>query len=457
MKIRTRLTLSMSVLLVFILLFLVGVTHVQFYISRDFAYFEEKDTFESLRQEYEQFYRSHGGSWENVGNTTFENTGSFAEIVLSANGGILYQQGKLNANVLRNEGYMLALDEGNRRIGRLYVMNDRQYKTYEFKTMWYKMLPNIGIASLLFTGIAALLTIFLLSWRLTSPIRKIIKGIESIKKNGAAAELPEQRKDEFGAISKALREMNDSLAGAERTRKQLMSDVAHELKTPLMIMQGELELAQETGTPLSAAKQASILDEVLRLSRLVHEVLDLSRLEAGMTELRPRTENLVALLEDVIAKTWYMVEDKQIELTLHTEVGVIPVSVEKSRILQALYNILTNAIYYTNSGGQICLHAEMVHLPGRNQPYARIRVEDNGIGISEEDLPHIFNRFYRAEYSRARPGGGTGLGLAITQQNILAHRGWIEVHSVKGEGSVFTIFLPIINYPHCNNQDNELY
>jgi two-component system, OmpR family, sensor histidine kinase BaeS len=140
-----------------------------------------------------------------------------------------------------------------------------------------------------------------------------------------------------------------------------------------------------------------------------------------------------------------MVEDKQIELTLHTDEEAIPVSVEKSRILQALYNILTNAIYYTNSGGQIRLHAEMVHLPGRKQPYARIRVEDNGAGISEEDLPHIFNRFYRAEYSRARPGGGTGLGLAITQQNILAHRGWIEVHSVEGEGSVFTIFLPIIH------------
>ncbi|MFD0619628.1 sensor histidine kinase [Paenibacillus sp. GCM10027629] len=447
MKIRTKLILSMSVLIVFIMLFLLAVIHVQFYISRDFAYLEKKDTFESLRKEFEHYYRNHGDSWENVGSARFEYSGSFAEIVLSTDGKSLYQQGKLSADELRSDGYMLALNEEDRRIGRLYVMNDRQYKIYEFKTMWYGMLPNIGLASLLFTCIAALLTIFLLSWRLTSPIRKIIKGIEIIKKGDAAAVFPEQRKDEFGAISRALREMNDSLADAERTRKQLMSDVAHELKTPLMIIQGELELAHETGVSLSAAKQASIHDEVLRLSRLVHDVLELSRLEAGMTELRPRTENLVALLENLTTKTRFMVEDKQIQLSMYAEEEVILVSVEKSRILQALYNILTNAIYYTNPGGQIRVLVETVHLPDQLQPYARIRVEDSGVGISEEDLTHIFNRFYRADHSRARPSGGTGLGLAIARQNLLAHRSWIEVQSVMGEGSVFTVYLPICDVP----------
>ncbi|CAM5780753.1 MULTISPECIES: sensor histidine kinase [Brevibacillus] len=443
MKIRTKLFLTMSVMIVLLLLFLLVVTHAQFYISRDFAYLEDKAAFESLKKEFEQFYRDHGNSWEHVGDARFEYSAPFAGIVLSADGNFLYQQGKLSADELRNDGYKLVLASGDKRIGRLYVMNDSQFKTYEFKKMWYGILPNIGIASLLFTFVAALLTIFLLSWRLTSPIRKIIAGIEAIKKGDAAAIFPEQRKDEFGAIAKALREMNDSLAAAERTRKQLMSDVAHELKTPLMIIQGELELAHETGAPLSPAKQASLLDEVLRLSRLVHDVLDLSRLEAGMMELHPRTENLVVLLEDVTAKTRFMAEDKHIQLSVHAEEENIPVSVEKSRILQALYNILSNAIYYTNPGGQIRLHAETVHLPDRQQPYACIRVEDNGVGIPEADLPHIFNRFYRADHSRARPSGGTGLGLAIAQQNIVAHQGWIEVESEVGRGSVFKVYLPM--------------
>ncbi|WP_342575827.1 HAMP domain-containing sensor histidine kinase [Paenibacillus sp. FSL M8-0142] len=443
MKIRTRLTLSMGGLIVLIMLVLLAVTHVQFYITRDLAYLEEKEAFEALRKEFEQYYRSHGDSWEDVGTASFESAAPFVEIVLFVEEQTLYQQGSLSVDKLRGDGYMLALDQGNQRIGRLYVMNERQSKIYEFKTMWYGMLPNIGIASLLITGIAALLIILLLSWRLTSPIRKIISGIGAIKQGGAPIVLPAHRKDEFGAISKALLEMNDSLAEAERTRKQLMSDVAHELKTPLMIIQGELELAHETGSPLTAVKQASILDEVLRLSRLVHDVLDLSRLEAGMTELHPKEENLVALLEDLLTKTRFMAEDKEIQLSLHAEEQMIPVSVEKSRILQALYNILTNAVYYTKAGGHIRVHAGTVHLPDRQRQYARIRVEDNGTGISEADLPHIFDRFYRADHSRARPGGGTGLGLAIAQHNILAHQGFIEVESVVGEGSVFTICLPL--------------
>ncbi|OZB94998.1 cell wall metabolism sensor histidine kinase WalK [Paenibacillus sp. XY044] len=443
MKIRTKLMLSMGVLIVFILLFLLGVTHVQFYISRDVAYLQDKEPFASLKNEFEQFYGHHGDSWENVGSARFESAAGFAEIALSAGGKILYQQGELSADELRSDGYLVPLNKGDNRIGRLYVMNDRQFKIYGFKTMWYGMLPNIGVASLLFTGIAALLTIFLLSWRLTSPIRRIVRGIETIKQGDAAPVFPERRKDEFGAISKALREMNDSLTDAERTRKQLMSDVAHELKTPLMIIQGELELAHETGASLSAAKQASIHDEVLRLSRLVHDVLDLSRLEAGMTELHLRTENLVALVDDLTAKIRFMVEEKQIDLSLHAEEEVISVSAEKGRILQALYNILTNAVYYTPPGGQIRLQMETVLLPDREGAYARIRMEDSGAGISEEDLPHIFDRFYRADHSRARPGGGTGLGLAIARQNILAHRGWIDVQSTVGIGTVFTVYLPL--------------
>jgi len=443
MKIRTKLMLSMAVLIVFILLFLLGVTHVQFYISRDVAYLQDKEPFEALRTEFEQFYITQGDSWENVGSARFESAASFAEIALSAGGEILYRQGELTAEELRSDGYLLPLHEGDRRVGRLYVMNDRQFRIYGFKTMWYDMLPNIGTASLLFTGIAALLTILFLSWRLTSPIRKIIGGIETIKRGDAAAVFPEHRKDEFGAISKALREMNDALADAERTRKQLMSDVAHELKTPLMIIQGELELAHETGAPLSAAKQASILDEVLRLSRLVHEVLDLSRLEAGNAELRPQEENLVALVEDVTEKIRYMVEDKQIDLSMSAEGEAITVPVEKFRILQALYNILTNAVYYTNPGGRIRLLVDTIRLPDRQEPYARIRVEDSGAGISEADLPHIFDRFYRADHSRARPSGGTGLGLAIARQTVLAHRGWIDVQSTVGVGTVFTVYLPM--------------
>ncbi|MBW5445329.1 HAMP domain-containing protein [Cohnella sp. CFH 77786] len=443
MKIRTKLILSMSVLLVFILLFLLAVTHIQFYISRDYAYREDKAVFEALRQEFERYYAEHGGSWEQVGAAEFKRTRGFAEVLLYVDGVPLYRQGRLGVDELRNEGYKLAIFSGERKVGRLYVMNDKQYKTYEFKKMWYGILPAIGRASLLFTCAAALLTIFLLSWRLTRPIRRIIQGIEGVKKGARDVSFPVRRKDEFGAISRALRDMNESLANAERARKQLLSDVAHELRTPLMIIQGELELVQETGDTLSPAKQSSILDEVLRLSRLVNEVLDLSKLEAGMNELRPEPENLAALLEDVAEKTRFLAEDKQILLTIHGAEDEILVKAEKPRILQALYNLLTNAVYYTNSGGRIQVSLDREWHPDKHQQYARIRIEDSGVGISAADLPHIFDRFYRADHARARPTGGTGLGLAIAQQNVLVHQGWIDVQSEAGQGSVFTVYLPI--------------
>lgn len=443
MKIRTKLILSMSILISFILFVLFFVTHVQFYITRDYAYFEKKAIFESLREEFQQYYTSHDESWEGVEHNKFAHTQHFVEIALVIDGEAIYQKGQLQHEDIREGGFPLVLHANDQKIGRIYVMNESQYKTYEFRSMWYGIFPNILLVSLLFTCIAALATILLLSWRLTVPISRIIKGIDMIKNSKPEVALPVHRKDEFGKISRALQEMNVSLASHEQSRKQLLSDVAHELKTPLMIMQGEMELAQELETSLSSEKISSLLDEVLRLNRLVHDVLDLSRLEAGGAELRPTTENIVAIMEGLIEKTQFLAEDKQIRLSMPISEDVIEVSIEKHRIVQALYNILINAIHYTNNGGQVQIHIERVQ-KDRQVEYVRITIKDNGIGIPEEDLPHIFNRFYRADHSRTRPNGGTGLGLAIAQQNILVHQGWIEVSSKAGEGTAFLIFLPLV-------------
>ncbi|GED60789.1 HAMP domain-containing sensor histidine kinase [Brevibacillus formosus] len=447
MKIRTKLMLSMSILIVFIMLSLLAVTHIQFYIDRDLVYLEEKALFDSLRDEFEQYYVNHGESWDGIGVQAgaFEHSRDFVEIGLVIEDKMLYQQGSLHLRDLRDQGYKLTLYGNNeQKIGRLFVMNDAQYKTYEFKTMWYSILPAIARVSILFTCLAALVTIFILSWRLTKPIREIIKGIDLIKGGNQEVSFPIHRKDEFGAISRALQEMNDSLASLERSRKQLLSDVTHELKTPLMIIQGELELAQDTGTALSFEKQSSLLDEVLRLSRMVNEVLDLSKLEAGGTQLYPKTENIVMILNQLVEKTQFLAEDKHICLITHISEEVIEVSVEKQRILQALYNLLINALHYTNQGGYVKLHVDRVYRQDRQNEYVRIMIEDNGTGIPEEDLPLIFNRFYRADHSRARPSGGTGLGLAIAQQNIFVHHGWIEVHSEVEKGTTFSVFLPAL-------------
>ncbi|WP_246120276.1 sensor histidine kinase [Cohnella terricola] len=433
----------MSILIVFILFSLLAVTHIQFFIVRDLAYYKDKVAFKLLQEEFEQYYADHNDSWEGVHDEQFEHSRGFAEIAMVVGGKTLYQQGRLDIEIMQADGFHISLHEHDQKIGRLFVMNDSQYKTYEFKNMWYNILPNTLLVSLLLTAVAALGIIFLLSWRMTRPIRKIVAGIHGIRQGDANVIFPVRRKDEFGAISRALQEMNQSLASAEQSRKQLLSDVAHELKTPLMVIQGEMELAQERDVPLTPEKLSSLLDEVLRLSRLVHDVLDLSKLEAGGTELRPTAENIVEMVSVLIEKTQFLAEDKHIGLSMHASEDVIEVSVEKSRILHALYNILINAIHYTNEGGQVQLHVERMYSPDLQDEVVRIVIEDNGVGIPQEDLPHIFNRFYRADHSRSRPNGGTGLGLAIAQQNIVVHKGWIEVRSEAVKGTAFSVFLPI--------------
>ena len=442
MKIRTKLMLSMSILIVFILFSLLAVTHIQFFIVRDLAYYKDKAAFNLLQQEFEQYYADHNDSWEGIYDKKFDHSRGFVEISLVVDGQALYRQGQLDIASMQADGFHISLHEHDRKIGSLFVMNDSQYKTYEFKNMWYDILPNTLLVSLLLTAVAALGILFLLSWGMTHPVRKIVAGIHGIKQGDANVPLPVRRKDEFGAISRALQEMNHSLASAEQSRKQLLSDVAHELKTPLMVIQGEMELAQEKDVPLAPEKLSSLLDEVLRLSRLVHDVLDLSKLEAGGTELRPTTVNIVELISGLIEKTQFLAEDKHIGLSMHASEDVIEVSIEKSRILHALYNILINAISYTNEGGQVQLYVERMNGQVREEEFIRIVIEDNGVGIPQKDLPYIFNRFYRADHSRSRPNGGTGLGLAIAQQNIAVHKGWIEVRSEAGEGTAFSVFLP---------------
>ncbi|MFE5322250.1 sensor histidine kinase [Paenibacillus sp. NPDC056579] len=460
MKIRTKLMLSMSILIVFIVMCLFFVTHVQFYIVRDLAYWDEKEVFTGLSQQFEEYYAAHGDSWEGLDRGmgvstdrdagaaaaagTFGNERFFPEIALVHNEQLFYKKGRLELREMRDEAFPLFLKADGKPIGHLYVMSDRQLKTYEFKTMWYGIIPSIARVSLLLTGLVAMIIIFLLSWRLTSPIRKMIKGIDAIKRGDSeAAVFPVRRKDEFGAISRALRDMHESIESLERSRKQLMSDVAHELKTPLMIIQGELELAQELDRPVDQARIASLLDEVLRLTRLIHEVLELSKLEAGRMELRSAAENLADVAEGVIDKVRYLAEDKQIDISLHSPDEPVLAEIEKHRIVQALYNIVSNAIHYTEPGGRVRIGVERQYRADSRKEYALLTIEDTGIGIPAGDLPHIFNRFYRVDDSRTRHGGGTGLGLAIAQQNIMLHKGWIDVHSEVGRGTTFLVYLPM--------------
>lgn len=224
----------------------------------------------------------------------------------------------------------------------------------------------------------------------------------------------------------------------ERLRSEFVANVSHELRTPLTAVKGFAETLLDGAMHEPETLQAFlkiILHESDRLHRMIGELLDLSKIEFGQVKLDFRRIHLKEHLEDVLRLVQVEAEERQLTLQLHVADDPV-IEADPDRFRQILLNLLSNAIAYTPPGGRIDLMAES-HPDG-----TWVRVRDTGIGIPEEDLPHLFERFYRVDKARSRESGGTGLGLAIVKHLVEAHHGMIEVKSELGRGSQFSVFFP---------------
>ena len=230
--------------------------------------------------------------------------------------------------------------------------------------------------------------------------------------------------------------MAASLAEAETLRRNLIADVSHELRTPLTIIQGNIQAILEGVYPLEMAQMAGLYDETRLLTRLVDDLHDLALADAGQLRLERTPVNVSDLARTAVGQFDPVAEAAGVKLTLETSEDVPEVLGDADRLAQALRNLLSNAIRHTPAGGQVTMRV------GRSGEQVTIQVADTGSGIAPEDLPHVFDRFYRGDKSRSRRGGGAGLGLAITRQLVTAHGGQIEVASTPGLGTTFTITLP---------------
>jgi two-component system sensor histidine kinase BaeS len=235
--------------------------------------------------------------------------------------------------------------------------------------------------------------------------------------------------------------MTQQLRHSEELRKNLVANVAHELRTPLSVLQCQLENIQQDGRAVPPEKLLPLQDEVIRLSMLVDDLHQLTLAEAGMLPLDKKPTDLKYLLEQLIDKIKLAAHEKkvdimQVKLGLNKEIMLDP-----NRITQVFYNLIMNAIRYTLPGGTVTIRMENKHQRNRNE-YIVVSITDTGIGIAKELIPNIFERFYRVEASRSRDTGGMGLGLAIAKQFVEAHHGFIEVESEAGRGSTFSVYLP---------------
>ncbi|MCU0510222.1 MAG: cell wall metabolism sensor histidine kinase WalK [Anaerolineae bacterium] len=242
--------------------------------------------------------------------------------------------------------------------------------------------------------------------------------------------------DEVGQLTATVNDMLGRLETSFDTQQRLVADVSHELRTPLTTIQGNLDLLRRGAADDPTMRNeslAAIGNETARMRRLVNDLLLLAQADAGL-QLQLQPVELDTLILDVYRQGQVISQNTGVRVRLGTEDQAVVLG-DADRLRQLLLNLVDNAIKYTPSGGDVTLTLK------REAGWVLVSVADTGCGIPEEDLPHIFERFYRADRSRARPGGA-GLGLSIAKWVAEAHGGELEVESEVGQGTVFTLYLP---------------
>ncbi len=242
--------------------------------------------------------------------------------------------------------------------------------------------------------------------------------------------------DEIGRLGRAFNTMADALDQAETLRRHMVADIAHELRTPLSLVQGSLEAILDGMYELNLENVDSVHEETLVLTRLVNDLRDLALAEAGQLRLEEEDVDMTDLITRSAERFRAQAAEQEVSLATDLPTDLPTIRGDRQRISQVLINLLSNALRYTPAGGQVVVAAKL------ESAKLLISVADTGKGIASEDLPYVFERFYRADKSRARTSGGSGLGLAISRQIVKAHGGRIWAESQVGLGSTFTFTLP---------------
>jgi histidine kinase len=287
-------------------------------------------------------------------------------------------------------------------------------------------------------GVVALLLSLYLSQRVVRPVRAMMNVSQRIANGDYNERVLERGTDELSQLAQSFNQMAAQLKHTEDLRRQLIGDVAHELRTPLTSIKGSLEGLIDGVLPPSSKTYHQLLQETERLNRLVSDLQELSRVEAGAYGLDLQPVEMGSLVKTVVKRLGRGFEDKNVKLTLDIPDGLPKISVDPDRIIQVLTNLLSNALRYTPSGGEVALGI-LLH-----DNHIQVVVRDTGIGIPPEHLPHIFTRFYRVDKSRSRQAGGSGIGLTIAKHLVEAHEGKIWAESQGGDqGSIFFFTLPL--------------
>ncbi len=303
-----------------------------------------------------------------------------------------------------------------------------------FRVIFYEALTYAGIVSVIFT--VAVSVYF--SRRIVAPLTQMMKASQRISEGHYDERVQVKGNDELGQLGERFNQMAVELEQTETRRRQLIGDVSHELRTPLTSIKGSMEGLIDGVLSPTPELFNQIQKEAERLNRLVDDLQELSRIESGAYQLQIQPAELEKLALITVKRLSAEATRKDITIDVKME-NLPPVLVDEDRIVQVLTNLVVNALHYSTEHGEVSIHGTQVG------NYVQVSVIDNGMGISPEHIPHVFDRFYRVDRSRSRAnGGGSGIGLTVSKSLVEAHAGRIWVESPgEGGGSNFSFTLPI--------------
>ncbi|MDY6878501.1 MAG: ATP-binding protein [Chloroflexota bacterium] len=286
-------------------------------------------------------------------------------------------------------------------------------------------------------GLGAVLLILGLSRRILAPVEALTAAVRQMEAGDLSQRVEITSQDEIGDLAQAFNRMANGLTRLEELRRNMVTDVAHELRTPLSNIRGYLEALQDGVMEPENHVIASLYEEAMLLNHLVDDLQELSLAEAGQLGLDRQPVALADVVDRAIEAARPRAAAQEVVLQTELPEDLALVDIDARRIGQVLRNLLDNGLTHTGPGGEIGIAARA------SGQWVEVSVRDTGVGIAAEDLHHVFERFYRADKSRSRATGGAGLGLAIARQLVEAHGGWIAVESEVGRGTEFTFTLPV--------------
>ena len=421
-------------------------SQVRQYLAR-----QEMLTQSGLLSDLSAFYRSNGG-WQGVdafiasygqgrGSGAGNGRGRPPILLADADGRILFDERGLRTNETlstNEQNTALPLLSDQKTVGYLIVSAAGSGGEDPAAGELLDSLRTVLIVAAILAAGLSLIAGATLGRFIAAPLSRMAEGARSFSRRQWTHRIPERGSMETVEVSRALNEMAAALEQAETLRRNLTADIAHELRTPLAVMQGNLRAMLDGVYPLTQAEIAGVFDETRLLSRLVDDLRELSLAESREPRLHCERLNLAGFLESVAESFAAAADAHAVVLERDLPGAEIPVSADPDRLRQVLVNLIVNALQHTPEGGRIILRVE------RDSQSATVSVTDTGKGISPGDLPRVFDRFYRADSSGAGGSTGTGLGLAVAKAWVEAIGGRIGVESRLGGGSRFWFTVPTV-------------